>query len=119
MITGQHLILDIKNCKKNILNDLEKCKTLFDEICQKYKLTVLNKSHQLFQPQGISILFLLSESHISMHSWPEVNMVSIDCYTCSDNITYQIHESMCNYLLKAFDGEKHRFVIIDRGFEAS
>jgi len=116
---GQHLILDIKNCKNPILNDLEKCKQVFDDVCMKYKLNILNKSHHLFQPQGISLLYLLSESHISMHSWPELKMVSLDCYTCSESINNQIHENMCDDLLNAFGGEKHRFVIIDRGFDTT
>jgi len=115
---GQHLIIDIKECKNKLaLDSIEKCIEIFDNVCTKYKLSVLNRAHHKFHPQGVSLIYLLSESHISMHSWPEMNLVSLDCYTCSDNITPKIHEQLANDLLEAFQGKKHRFVILDRGYK--
>jgi S-adenosylmethionine decarboxylase len=113
---GQHLILDIKNCKNKILDDVNKCIEVFDMICNKYSFSVLNKVNHKFTPQGVSLLYLLSESHLSLHSWPEHNFLTLDCYTCSAHVTSETHERMTEDLLQAFDGEKHRFVIVERGF---
>ena len=37
-----------------------------------------------FDPQGVTVLCLLSESHISIHTWPEEGKASVDVYTCGD-----------------------------------
>ncbi len=115
---GQHLIVDIKECQRvDILNDVKICMELFDTLCIKYNFNVLNRSSHIFQPQGISVLYLLAESHISCHTWPEKKFISLDCYTCSDNITFEIHKQLYDDLLKAFEGKEHRFIIMDRSFE--
>ena len=37
-----------------------------------------------FEPQGVTVLCLLSESHISIHTWPEEGKAAVDVYTCGD-----------------------------------
>jgi S-adenosylmethionine decarboxylase len=115
---GQHLIVDMKECQNiNLLNNVEECMKLFDSLCIKYNFNVLNRSSHVFQPQGISVLYLLAESHISCHTWPEKKFFSLDCYTCSDNITFEIHKELYEDLLLAYGGKEDRFIIMDRSFE--
>ena len=42
--------------------------------------------HKFF-PHGITGVALLSESHIAIHSWPEMDYVAIDIFTCGDRAT--------------------------------
>jgi len=37
-----------------------------------------------FQPQGMTGIVLLAESHIAIHTWPEFNYIALDIYTCGD-----------------------------------
>ena len=37
-----------------------------------------------FEPQGVTVICLLSESHISIHTWPEEGKAAVDVYTCGD-----------------------------------
>ena len=113
---GQHLILDIKNCKNPVLDDIDKCTEIFDFICNKYSLTVLHRAKHKFYPQGVSLLYLLGESHLGLHTWPEYNFLTLDCYTCSEKITRETNQQMTEDFLEKFNGEKHRYVIIERGF---
>jgi S-adenosylmethionine decarboxylase len=46
--------------------------------------TVLQTIFQKFDPQGVTVLCLLSESHISIHTWPEDGKAACDVYTCGD-----------------------------------
>lgn len=44
--------------------------------------TVLHRFSHQFAPQGVTIVYALSESHISCHTFPEMGSVALDCYTC-------------------------------------
>ena len=48
------------------------------------KANVLRVIGEKFQPQGVTLLALLSESHASIHTWPEIGYCAIDLYTCGD-----------------------------------
>ena len=37
-----------------------------------------------FEPQGLTALYLLTESHFSIHTWPEKSQLRIDLFSCSD-----------------------------------
>jgi S-adenosylmethionine/arginine decarboxylase-like enzyme len=57
--SGKHMICDLTNIKNiELLNDSTKIKELFDNICKKYNYTVLNRIEHIFEPQGITILYL-------------------------------------------------------------
>jgi len=43
-------------------------------------------SHK-FSPQGVTAIALLSESHISIHTWPETGVAVCDIFTCGDHTT--------------------------------
>ena len=77
----------IEGCTENgeCLNDLYGLMRMLQSIVQACGLTVLNVSYHQFQPQGITILYLLSESHLSIHTWPEHQRFALDMYSCRDD----------------------------------
>jgi len=46
--------------------------------------TLLDYIDHQFDPQGITALALLAESHISVHTWPEHGRYAADVFTCGD-----------------------------------
>jgi S-adenosylmethionine decarboxylase len=89
MQIGNHIVADIivdKTIFKNILH--KNFFSHFDEQIQssliKNNMTLLNKVIHFFDgPEGaFTALYLLSESHLSFHSWPEYNYIAIDIFTC-------------------------------------
>lgn len=46
--------------------------------------TLLRHITHRFKPQGFTALFLLSESHVSIHTWPESGEFVVDVYTCGE-----------------------------------
>jgi len=46
--------------------------------------TVIDLVRKDFEPQGLTVLVLLEESHLSIHTYPEFGFVAFDCYTCSN-----------------------------------
>lgn len=55
---------------------------VLDELCRKYDFTVLHRVFHFFEPQGMTCVYVLSESHLSVHTWPEDDFVSIDLFCC-------------------------------------
>jgi S-adenosylmethionine decarboxylase len=111
------MICDIKEIKNyELLNNSEKIKTLLDNICEKYNYTILNKIEHQFQPQGLTMLYLLSESHISIHTFPEREYFALDIYTCRHYDDNMVYEEIYNYLVKEFKAKKENPLIIDRKF---
>jgi len=66
------------------LNDSKRLKKILREIAKVCKLTVLRTSTHQFEPYGVTSLFLLSESHLSIHTWPEHGKFAMDVYSCND-----------------------------------
>ena len=115
--SGIHMICDIKEIQHmSILNDIECLKIMLDIICKKYDFNILQKTEHRFEPQGSTIIYMLSESHISIHTFPEKQYMAFDIYTCrpyNDNATY---EWIYNYLIETLDAKKEEPTIIRRNF---
>jgi S-adenosylmethionine decarboxylase proenzyme len=72
------------DCDPDILNDYEELQRLLEASLVMAKANVLRVIGEKFQPQGVTLLALLSESHASIHTWPEIGYCAIDLYTCGD-----------------------------------
>jgi len=87
MITGKHLIADVINIINfDLLNTIDGIKPLMEKIIKDLQLTVVGQMHHQFEPVGATSLYLLSESHLSIHTYPEMRCCTIDLYCCSDRI---------------------------------
>ena len=82
MHIGKHLILDFYGCKETLLDDYNGLLSIFEESLSLCDATVLKITGNKFEPQGVTLLALLEESHASLHSWPEFNYCAMDYYTC-------------------------------------
>ena len=81
---GTHLILDLNGCSQNLSN-IEHIKQTLITAATTAGATVLQVNAHYFEPQGgVSGVALLSESHISIHTWPEFSYAAIDIFLCSN-----------------------------------
>ena len=116
--SGKHMICDFKGIQNSkLLNSCSDLKKMLKNICLEYDFQILQEVEHQFEPQGCSILFLLSESHLSIHTFPEKNHMSFDIYTCrqySDNSEY---DKIYKYLSDTLEAsEKSACTIVDRCF---
>jgi S-adenosylmethionine decarboxylase proenzyme len=80
--TIRHVIIEGGGVSENKLEH----DTVMEELegfCKKLHLSIVNKLDHRFTPQGKSIVFILEESHIAVHTWPERGYIHIDMVTCS------------------------------------
>jgi len=115
--SGKHMICDIKNIRNHILiNNADLITQLLDTICNKYDFTILNRSFHKFPMYGFSAIYLLTESHISIHTFPEKNYVAIDIYTCRQYHNNDSYNEIYKFLIEQFDADLENPIIIDRLF---
>jgi hypothetical protein len=116
--SGKHMICDFK-CIKNesLLNNCKELNLLLKKICQDYDFQILNEVEHKFEPIGCSILFLLSESHISIHTFPEKNHMSFDIYTFRQYKDDEVYNNIYAFLLDKLKASPNSlYKIIDRYF---
>jgi S-adenosylmethionine decarboxylase len=115
---GKHLICDIKDIRNTtMLNSTSMLREMLKHICAVCEYQILNEMSHDFLPIGCSIIFLLSESHISIHTFPEKNYISFDLYSCRQYENNNEYEIIFNYLLTELDASnKSTCKIIDRYF---
>lgn len=78
---GNHLILDFVGTDFD-LNNYEQLDAKLREVLACTSVHIEGSLHKKFEPQGVTILYLLSESHFSIHTWPESKSCTIDFYHC-------------------------------------
>lgn len=83
---GRHVAVDLWGIPCHILNDCEQLKKYLLRSAEECGATVLSSHIHRFEPQGVSVFVLLSESHISIHTYPEKGYAALDCYTCGETI---------------------------------
>lgn len=81
---GHHLVLEFAGVTSIDLNN----KNDLDEFLSKSIVESGGKiegtMHKQFEPQGVSIVYILAESHFSIHTWPEYNSCALDYYYCGN-----------------------------------
>lgn len=73
--------------------------------------TLLNVVGHQFQPHGVTMLGLLAESHISIHTWPESHYAAVDVFTCGDRVS---PERACQSLVRDLRAESHHLQTLHR-----
>jgi len=83
---GRHLLLELKNCNEEVLDDLDFLKDCLNEAAIQCGATVVGESFYHFSPYGVSGVVNIAESHISIHTWPEYRYAAVDVFTCGESV---------------------------------
>ena len=112
---GSHCILEMYECPAEVLDDLERIREALTEAATLAKSTLLSETAHRFEPQGVTALGLLAESHISVHPWPELGYAAADVFTCGEACD---PEAACRHLQKALQAGRYDLHRMDRGMAA-
>lgn len=102
---GKHFIVDMfdinsdkfMNINKND-DSIEKWNSFIKECLVQANVSLLNISWHNFDNNGaFTVIYLLSESHLSIHTWPENNFIALDIFTCGNSNTQLIVNKIINY----------------------
>lgn len=109
---GRHVAIDTWGVNFDLLNNAESLKHHMIEAAEACGATVLSVQAQQFDPQGATVLVLLSESHLSIHTYPEKGFAALDCYTCGETVDPEV---AIDFMIKVLQPEKHYARKIIRG----
>ncbi len=111
---GTHCILELYGCPLELLDDPSYIQRTLSDAVDRSGATLLSMQHHRFEPQGVTCLGLLSESHISIHTWPEKGYAAIDVFTCGD---VAMPHRACDHLIESFRSQKHSLKTINRAMQ--
>ncbi|MFC2058284.1 adenosylmethionine decarboxylase [Chloroflexota bacterium] len=83
---GKHLILDLRECSKVPLDDLDFIKNVLYSVAKEAGASIAGESFHHFHPQGVSGAVLITGAHICIHTWPEYNYAALDILTYGDHV---------------------------------
>ena len=108
---SKHLLLELYRCDCEKLNDESFLRCILNRAAKLANATVLNLISNKFEPQGVTAIALLAESHISIHTWPESNYSAVDIFTCGKNM---MPELASQYLIESLMAREHSLRVIER-----
>lgn len=108
---GTHLIATLNTNDKHLLNQYEDFQYIIDNIIQKSQLQKLGEVYHNFSPAGFTGVVCLSESHLSVHTWPEHGRVNIDIYLSNylrenDGTVQKIYSAIKQYFKAIVENEQ-------------
>jgi S-adenosylmethionine decarboxylase len=109
---GKHLLLELKDCNREVLNDLSFLKKLLAEAASEAGATVLGDSFHQFNPHGVSGVVVIAESHLFIHTWPEHGYAAVDIFTCGNTVK---PEKAAEMLIRELGSKNHAIIEIQRG----
>ncbi|UCG78868.1 MAG: S-adenosylmethionine decarboxylase proenzyme [Nitrospirota bacterium] len=109
---GSHLLVELRDCNREILKDLQKVTDAMVSAAQRAKATIVDVSFHEFNPFGISGMVVIAESHLSIHTWPEYGYAAVDIFTCGDVIKPEV---AAQYLIEKFESRNPSIVEMKRG----
>lgn len=100
---GRHVAVDAWGVDFEVLNNEQLLQAHLVEAAEACGATILSIQSRKFEPQGATVLVMLSESHLSIHTYPERGFAAIDCYTCGESVDPQ---QAIDYLVTVLQPEK-------------
>jgi S-adenosylmethionine decarboxylase len=99
---GRHILAEIYGCDFDILNNIELVEKIMVNAALEAGAEVRETVFHKFSPQGISGVVVISESHLAIHTWPELGYAAVDVFTCGDRVDPW---QACNYLAQYFKAQ--------------
>jgi len=114
---GPHLMLDLGECNPEILNDLDACFNLLNDLPEKIGMTKITQPYvfryngRIPEDAGITGVTIIAESHISLHTYPYKNFVFVDLFSCK---TFDV-ESAKDHIIRFFQSKSPSVYTYERG----
>lgn len=113
---GTHIVCELSGCDAALLTDVEAVSDMMLRAAREANATVIERAFHRFQPQGVSGVVVIEESHLSIHTWPETGYAAMDFYTCGDHTDPW---AACEYAAKALGAKTMLTTEVKRGIEAA
>jgi len=115
-ILGRHLIAELVECNRLTLDNLEQLQEHLEESVRQSGATIVKSVFHRYNPQGVSGVIVIAESHISIHTWPEYGYAAVDFFTCGEAVDpYKAYE----YIKQSLQAKDAHLTELKRGLPSS
>lgn len=83
---GIHLLAEFCSCNREKIDDLSYLERIMTQAARVAGANVLTTAFQDFNPQGVSGVVVIAESHLTIHTWPEHGYCAVDIFTCGCSV---------------------------------
>ena len=111
---GHHYIVEASGCDPKVIGSVEKVQQILVGAAEIAGSHVWSISVSKFPPLGVSGVVVISESHISTHTWPEKRYAALDIYTCGSHVD---PEKAVVYAVEEFGASTSHITEITRGID--
>ncbi len=109
---GRHILAELYGCSSEILNNLKDIEQIMVAAALEAGAEIREVVFHMFSPQGVSGVVVISESHLAIHTWPELGYAALDIFTCGDTVDPWVS---CNYIKDKFSAQNMAANEIKRG----
>ena len=100
LFAGKHFLASYLSCDRQAIGNLQGILNAVDEAVHASGATILNSTPYIFPPNGLTVVYLLSESHASLHTYPEYGACFVDLFTCGDQCCAEKFDAVLRAYLK-------------------
>ncbi len=101
MHIGTHLLIELYGCNGDILRDVQLIREILINSAKLGRATILTDYfHKFGYEGGVTGIICISESHISIHTWPEYGYAALDIFTCSPKMDPELIQDKIVEVLK-------------------
>lgn len=83
-VLGREVRFTLSGCDRSVLDDLPSIRALTVGICNDLAVEIRVIHEERFEPQGVSAVAILAESHTAVHTWPEYGSATVDIFSCGE-----------------------------------
>ena len=112
---GRHVLAEIYGCSFEMLDDVKKVEEIMVNAALEAGAEIREVVFHKFSPQGVSGVVVISESHLAVHTWPELGYAAVDVFTCGERVNPW---DAVNYLTEKFQAGHLVSAEVKRGFRS-
>lgn len=115
MALARHVLLELDDVDPAILSDVVVLERALRRAAEAARCTIVGAVSHRYAPHGASVVLLVAESHLSIHTWPERRYAAVDIFTCGATLP----GAGVEVLVAALGAPRHRVQIVERGDEGA
>lgn len=109
---GRHILAELFECDSEGLKDTKLIEEYMNSAAVKCGATVVQSVFHTFNPFGVSGVVVIAESHLTIHTWPELAYAAVDVFTCGDTVDPWV---ACNHLKELLKAQHLDAIEMNRG----
>ena len=104
--------MEFNDCSVEALDNMKHLELDMIDAAKASNATIIKSVFHQFSPQGVTGVVVVAESHLAIHTWPELGYAAVDFFTCNHKMDYQ---KTYDYLVEKLESKNHSFQTVQRG----